>query len=121
MNKIEFLTELKMQLEGLRESDVDAAIDYYSEMIEDAMESGLSPVAAVSRLNSPAEIAAHIRTFGVPHRNRENIHNKRESMYEAPKRQPKKKRSPLSKLFLCFGAPIWLVLVLTSLQQRIRP
>ncbi len=112
MNKIEFLTELKMQLDDLHPSDVDAAIDYYSELIEEAMEAGHSSVSAVARLDSPEQIAAHIRATGIPRRAHASIHNQRESMYEQPKRQPKRKRSPLAKLLLCVGAPLWLILLL---------
>ena len=48
MSKTEFLTELKKALEGLPEEDIEKSLEYYSEMIDDRIEDGLSEEEAVA-------------------------------------------------------------------------
>jgi len=114
MNKIEFLTELKMRLGGLPQSDIDAAIDYYTEIIDESMDAGLSSIAAVSHLDSPEEIAKQIKETEVPRKKRENIHNKRESMYEKPRRTPRRRLHVWEWILICLGFPIWGTLLLAA-------
>lgn len=114
MNKVEFLTELKMRIESLPQADVDAAVDYYTELIDVAMDTGLSSVAAVARLDSPESIANKILETGVPRRNHADIHNKRESIYEKPKRAPKRKRKAWEWILLVLGTPLLLILLLLT-------
>ena len=60
MNKQEFLKELRKGLCGLPTEDIEERIIFYSEMIDDRMEDGLSEEEAVLAIGSPEEIAAHI-------------------------------------------------------------
>ncbi len=115
MNKIEFLTELKMALAALPPDDVDAAIDYYSEVIDDSVDAGLSPVAAVALLPTPEELAKKILSTEVPRRSSVGMHNRRESMYESPKRAPRRKRRAWEWILLAVAIPFLLVFAAAAL------
>lgn len=55
MNKNEFLAALRAGLDGLPQGDIDNSVEYYSEMIDDRMEDGLTEqeaVAAVGELDA---------------------------------------------------------------------
>lgn len=60
MTKNEFLTELRSRLEGMFEADRNQSLDYYSEMIDDRMEDGLSEEEAVAAVGTPSELAEQI-------------------------------------------------------------
>ncbi len=60
MNKQEFISELRVRLSGLREKDVEERLGFYSEMIDDRMEEGLSEEEAVADIGSVDEIASQI-------------------------------------------------------------
>ena len=47
MDKRTFLNSLREQLYGLSQSDIDKSLEYYSEMIDDRMEDGVSEEEAV--------------------------------------------------------------------------
>ena len=57
-----FLDELNLQLNGLPEAERIEILNYYEEYISDAAEEGVSPEELLSRLESPADIAASIKT-----------------------------------------------------------
>lgn len=56
MTKLQFLYELDEKLSMLSEADRNKSLEYYSEMIDDRMEDGLSEKAAVAALGSIDEI-----------------------------------------------------------------
>ena len=58
MNKQEFLAQLRKQLSGLPLKDAEDRITFYSEMIDDRMEEGLSEPEAVSAIPCPATPSA---------------------------------------------------------------
>lgn len=96
MNKREFLDKLRLGLEGLPKSDIEERLSFYSEMIDDLVEEGLSEEEAVTRMGSAEDIAEQI-------------------MSEYPiskliKEKLKKKRTleGWHILLLVLGAPIWL-------------
>ena len=60
MNKTEFLLELAEQLSPLPFEEIEDSRNYYSEMIDDRMEDGLSEGEAVAAVGDPGEIAAQI-------------------------------------------------------------
>lgn len=60
MNKTEFLFELAEKLSPLPFEEIEDSRNYYSEMIDDRMEDGLSEAEAVAAVGDPAEIAAQI-------------------------------------------------------------
>ncbi|SEG05405.1 Protein of unknown function [Eubacterium ruminantium] len=60
MNKQEFLEELYSKLHELSEEDKKKSIDYYSEIIDDRVEEGMSEEAAVDSLGYIGDIALQI-------------------------------------------------------------
>ncbi len=60
MDKQCFLLQLRRSLNGLPQSDIEDRITFYSEMIDDRMEEGLSEEEAVAGIGSVEEIAAQI-------------------------------------------------------------
>ena len=60
MKRIEFLNQLKAQLWALPEADIQCSLDYYSEMIDDRMEDGLSEEEAVAAIGDLDEIVKQI-------------------------------------------------------------
>jgi uncharacterized membrane protein len=60
MKRIEFLNQLKARLWTLPEADIQCSLDYYSEMIDDRMEDGLSEEEAVAAIGDLDEIVKQI-------------------------------------------------------------
>lgn len=60
MKKQEFLTALWKQLSDLPNDDVERSLDYYSEMIDDRMEAGMSEEDAVAEIGSVEDVAKQI-------------------------------------------------------------
>ena len=57
MTKLQFLCVLEKQLKKLSNIEKTQTISYYSEMIDDMIESGLSEEQAVNKLDNPKDIA----------------------------------------------------------------
>lgn len=60
MNKNEFLLKLKEGLRGLPQADIDERLTFYSEMIDDRMEEGLTETEAVEAIGSVNDVTAQI-------------------------------------------------------------
>ena len=60
MKKQELLTALWKQLSDMPNSDVERSLDYYSEMIDDRVEAGMSEEEAVAEIGSVEEAAKQI-------------------------------------------------------------
>ena len=60
MNKKDFLDEVRTRLAGLSESDIQNALDFYVEAIDDHIEDGLTEDQAVSAVGTPEEVAEKI-------------------------------------------------------------
>ena len=60
MNKQDFLKELSRALSGLPREDLEERLAFYSEMIDDRMEDGLSEEEAVADIGSIDEAASQI-------------------------------------------------------------
>ena len=91
MNKMQFLLELDIMLSQLSETEKVDWLRFYSEMIEDRMEEGLSEEEAVAAIGTVRDIAAQITAD-----------------------QPAgtaKKRNPWMVLLLILGSPIWIAIL----------
>lgn len=101
MKKNEFLARLRNRLYQLPPKEIEQTLDYYSEMIDDYIESGYSPEAAVAKMGMPEAVAAQIL-----------------GGTQAPTEQsstPKKhKRSGLIVCLLILGFPLWFPLLVTA-------
>lgn len=60
MNKQEFLEKLRSKLSGLPKDDIEERLTFYSEMIDDRMEEGLSEEEAVLEVGSVDEIVKQV-------------------------------------------------------------
>lgn len=60
MNKQEFLDELKKGLSGMPKNEIAGRLAFYSEMIDDYMEEGMTEEEAVAKIGSVEEITAEI-------------------------------------------------------------
>ncbi len=101
MDKQAFLTVLREKLSGLPRGDMEERLIFYSEMIDDRMEEGLSEEEAVSAVGSADEIAAQIIT------------DPPSSNPAASK--PKRKMRAWEIVLLVLGSPIWLSLAIAAI------
>ena len=102
MSKYEFLAELCARLGTLPEEDVKRSVDYYSEMIDDRMEDGLSEEDAVAAIGTPEEIAKTILAS---------------TSFPQTAPQPKKVSRRLrwwEILLLILGPPVWVSLLIAA-------
>jgi len=60
MHKQEFLTQLRKELSGLPQNEIEERIAFYGEMIDDRVDEGLSEENAVAEIGSVSDIAAQI-------------------------------------------------------------
>lgn len=98
MNKQEFLTQLRKELSGLPQKDIEEYLTFYNEMIEDRIEEGLSEEEAVSAVGSLEEIVKQIVSDT--------------SLIKIAKERIKQKRQikAWEIVLLILGSPIWLSL-----------
>ncbi len=98
MNKQEFLIELRNGLSGLPKKDIEERLTFYSEMIDDRIEDGLSEEQAVLAVGTAKEIIA-------------------QTLAEIPLAKIAKERIKSNRhlkaweiVLLAIGSPIWLSL-----------
>ena len=60
MNRQDFLDELKSKISHLPQKDIDEHISFYSEMLDDRIEDGMSIEEAIAQIGSPSQIAKRI-------------------------------------------------------------
>ena len=107
MSKDAFIGELRHRMAGLPKEAVDRTVEYYSELIADSMEDGLSEEEAVSRLGSLDEIVANV-VKDTP----------LSQIVETRIREKKAKRGGIRAwevILLVLGAPLWLPLLMAVL------
>ena len=95
MNKQEFLTKLKNGLTGLPEDDIKEHLMFYSEMIDDKIEDGVSEERAVYETGSVDGIIAQI------------ISETPITKLMKERVKPKKRLNALEIVLLILGFPIW--------------
>lgn len=103
MDKLDFLMALEETLSQLPEEDRRSSIEYYSEIIADRMEEGMSETDAVASLGAPAKIAEQI-LMDMP-------------LSKLVKSKVKKRR-PMSAgeiVLLILGFPLWFPLLVAVL------
>lgn len=101
MNKTDFLEALKKGLKDYSSNEIAQYTDYYSEMIDDRIEEGLSEEEAVADVGTPEAAVAQIKT-------------------ENPITNRKKERAPLKTwqiVLIAVGSPIWLSLLIAALSM----
>lgn len=97
MTKKEFLSSLRKKLRGLPPLELRERIGFYSEIIDDKMEEGLSESDAVADVGSVDEIAAQILAEVDP---------------EIIVKSHKKYVNPWQIAILIIGSPVWLSILI---------
>lgn len=98
MTKIQFILALRDKLEKLPREDRDKALEYYSELIDDRMEDGLTEEQAVAAIGSVDAVAEQILSdIPVTKLVKEKL--------------GRKKMEPWVIVLLIVGAPLWLSLL----------
>ena len=100
MTKLEFILALNERLSGLPADDVRERLNFYSEMIEDRVEEGISEEDAVAAVGSVDEIAAQIKSEFSP--TRETV------------KPPKRRHGAWTVALLVLGSPVWLPLLISA-------
>ena len=96
MRKEEFLAQLRKGLSGLPREDIEERINFYSEMIDDRIEEGLSEEEAVSEAGSVEGIAVQIAA-------------------DFPaKKKTKRRLKAWEIVLLALGSPVWLSLLISA-------
>lgn len=100
MNKQEFLTQLCNGLSGLPKEDIEERLNFFSEMIDDRMEEGLSEEEAVKLAGSVDEIVAQtVAEIPLAKIAKERI-------------SPKRQLRVWELVLIIVGSPIWLSLAI---------
>jgi len=104
LNKHEFLSELSRLIGAVPDEDREKSLEYYSEMIDDRIEDGMTEDEAVADIGTPAEAAVQILSAS-PHRRD-----------DTPKDEvPKRKLQGWEIALLILGAPLWIPLLAAAL------
>ncbi len=102
MTKAEFLEKLRQALKGLPESDLDERIGFYSEIIDDRMEEGLTEEEAVAAVGEFDEVV------------RQTVTDVPLTKLVKEKIKPKRRLSAWEVVLLILGCPIWLSLIIAA-------
>ena len=103
MNKLEFIDILKQKLSLLPQNELDERINFYSEIIDDYIEDGISEEDAVSKLGSIDDVVSEVL--------------KDTSILKLAKNKfkPKTKLEPWVILLIILSFPIWFTLLVSFL------
>ena len=100
MTKSEFLDALRKSLSGLPKEDLEEKVNFFSEMIDDRIEDGISEEEAVATQGSVEDIKNQIlEEYPLTKLAKEKV-------------KPKKKMNALEVTFLIVTSPIWLSLLI---------
>lgn len=96
MDKQEFLTMLRKDLREIPEEDIERSVAFYSEVIDDRMEEGLTEDEAVSSIGTVQEIAGQILS---------------EIPVTVEEKKTRRSLGAWQIVLLILGAPVWLPLL----------
>ena len=105
MSRDAFIGELRHRMAGLPQQTVERTVEYYSELIADSVEDGMSEKEAVARLGSLEEIVANV------------VKDTPLSQIVQTRVQEKKAKGVSGWVIalLILGAPVWLPLLIAAL------
>ena len=105
MKKNEFLEELKTRLWAMPEADKERSVDYYSEMIDDRTEDGLSEEEAVAAIGDLDEIVSQILSESP----RPPV-----AVNKGQNQNKQRRVEPWMIVLLVLGSPVWVPLVASA-------
>ena len=103
MFKQEFLDALKLKLSCLPENDIEERLNFYSEMIDDMIEEGLSEEDAVESIGSVDDIASQIIS--------------ETSNMKKDKKKSKRRLKGWEIALIIVGAPLWVPLLIALISM----
>ena len=102
MTKQEFIKKLKLKLARLPKVELNERLNFYSEMIDDGVEEGLTEEEAVAKIGTVEEVALQvINEIPLSKIVKENI-------------KPKNKIGAFGITLIIIGSPIWLSLLIAG-------
>lgn len=102
MDKQAFLAELEARLSGLPQEDIAERLTFYSEMIDDRMEEGLSEEEAVAGIGTVEEIVSQI------------VAETPFARIVKEKVKPKRTLQAWEIVLLALGSPLWIAIAATA-------
>lgn len=102
MSKQEFLDKLRGALSGLPQDDIEERLTFYSEMIDDRIEEGLTEEQAVAEIGTVEEVVSQIMAE-IPL-----------SRLVKERVRPKRALRAWEIFLLVLGSPVWLPLLLAA-------
>ena len=96
MTKIQFMLALNEKLSALPKNEIEERLTFYSEMIDDRIEEGMSEEEAVAAIGDTDEIAKGIMA---------------ESSQVKPEEKTKRRLAGWEIAFLILGIPVWVPLI----------
>lgn len=102
MNKQEYLESIRSRISAMPADDVNRFMDYYSEMIDDRVEDGLSEEEAVADMGSPdAAVEQILEDMPLTKLVKEKI-------------KPKHELKAWEVVLIVLGSPVWIPLLITA-------
>ena len=102
MTKSDFLQLLERALSQLSEEERRANLEYYSELLDDMLEEGMTEAEATAKLGSPAAIEESI------------LQEMPLSKLVSTRMKPKSGWTPLAIILAVVGSPVWVPLLLAG-------
>ena len=101
MNKAEFLNELRTKLNGLPQNDIEERVSFYTEMIDDRVEDGMSEEEAIEQIG-PVDKVVETIVSKIPL-----------SKIVKAKVKPQKKMPVWAIVLLVLGFPVWFPILIS--------
>ena len=102
MSKADFLRLLERALMQLSEEERQKNLEYYSELLDDIMEEGMTEAEATAKLGSPNQIAQSI------------LQEMPLGKLVSTRMKPKSGWTPLAIVLAVVGSPVWVPLLLAT-------
>ena len=103
MSKADFLRLLERALTQLSEEERQKNLEYYSELLDDMMEEGMTEAEATAKLGSPNQIAQSI------------LQEMPLGKLVTTRMKPKSGWTPLAIVLAVVGSPVWVPLLLAGI------
>ncbi len=103
MSKADFLRLLERALTQLSEEERQKNLEYYSELLDDMMEEGMTEAEATAKLGSPNQIAQSI------------LQEMPLGKLVSTRMKPKSGWTPLAIVLAVVGSPVWVPLLLAGI------
>ena len=103
MSKADFLRLLERALMQLSEEERQKNLEYYSELLDDMMEEGMTEAEATAKLGSPNQIAQSI------------LQEMPLGKLVTTRMKPKSGWTPLAIVLAVVGSPVWVPLLLATI------